>query len=37
MGAEQLKESKRLPKEVERLRGAVSDLILDKIIPNEAD
>tara|TARA_R110000850_G_scaffold22172_9_gene64686 strand:- start:7428 stop:7553 length:126 start_codon:yes stop_codon:yes gene_type:complete len=36
MGAEQLKELKRLQKEIERLRRAVSDLTLDKLILNEA-
>ena len=32
MGTEQLKELKRLQKENERLRRAVSDLTLDKLI-----
>lgn len=32
MGADQLKELKRLQKENERLRRAVSDLTLDKLI-----
>lgn len=36
MGAEQLKELKRLQKENERLRRAVSDLTLDKLILTEA-
>jgi len=36
MGAAQLKELKRLQKENERLRRAVSDLTLDKLILNEA-
>jgi putative transposase len=36
MGTEQLKELKRLQKENERLRRAVSDLTLDKLIPSEA-
>jgi transposase-like protein len=36
MGTEQLKELKRLQKENERLRRAVSDLILDKLILAEA-
>ncbi|PHR25417.1 MAG: IS3 family transposase [Hoeflea sp.] len=36
MGAEQLKELKRLQKENERLRRAVSDLTLDKLILSEA-
>ncbi|PYG25559.1 hypothetical protein C8N36_1293 [Pelagimonas varians] len=36
MGAEQLKEFKRLQKENERLRRAVSDLTLDKLIVSEA-
>jgi len=36
MGTEQLKELKRLPKENERLRRAVSDLTLDKLILSEA-
>lgn len=36
MGAEQLKELKRLQKENERLRRAVSDLTLDKLILAEA-
>ena len=36
MGTEQLKELKRLQKENERLRRAVSDLTLDKLILNEA-
>ena len=33
MGTDQLKELKRLQKENERLRKAVSDLTLDKLIP----
>ena len=36
MGTEQLKELKRLKKENERLRRAVSDLTLDKLILAEA-
>ena len=36
MGMEQLKELKRLQKENERLRRAVSDLTLDKLILREA-
>ena len=36
MGAAQLKELKRLQKENERLRRAVSDLTLDKLILTEA-
>ena len=36
MGMEQLKELKRLQKENERLRRAVSDLTLDKMILSEA-
>ena len=36
MGTEQLKELKRLQKENERLRRAVSDLTLDKLILREA-
>ena len=36
MGIEQLKELKRLQKENERLRWAVSDLTLDKLILTEA-
>jgi len=36
MGTEQLKELKRLQKEDERLRRAVSDLTLDKLILSEA-
>ena len=36
MGTEQLKELKRLQKENERLRRAVSDLALDKLILKEA-
>ena len=36
MGAAQLKELKRLQKENERLRRAVSDLTLDKLILSEA-
>jgi transposase-like protein len=36
MGAEQLKELKKLQKENERLRRAVSDLTLDKLILTEA-
>ena len=35
-GTEQLKELKRLQKENERLRRAVSDLTLDKLILKEA-
>lgn len=35
-GTEQLKELKRLQKENERLRRAVSDLTLDKLILSEA-
>ncbi len=35
-GADQLKELKRLQKESERLRKAVSDLTLDKLILKEA-
>jgi hypothetical protein len=35
MGAAQLKELKRLQKENERLRRAVSDLTLDKLILGE--
>jgi transposase-like protein len=36
MGTDQLKELKRLHKENERLRRAVSDLTLDKLILAEA-
>ena len=36
MGTDQLKERKRLQKENERLRNAVSDLTLDKLILAEA-
>lgn len=36
MGTEQLKELRRLQKENERLRKAVSDLTLDKLILTEA-
>ncbi len=36
MGTDQLKELKRLQKENERLRRAVSDLTLDKLILSEA-
>ncbi len=36
MGTEQLKELKRLQKETGRLRRAVSDLTLDKLILSEA-
>ena len=36
MGREQLKEFKRLQKENERLRRAVSDLTLDKLILSES-
>ena len=36
MGTEQLKELKRLQKENEHLRRAVSDLTLDKLILKEA-
>ena len=36
MGTEQLKELKRLKKENERLRRAVSDLTLDELILKEA-
>ena len=36
MGIDQLKELKRLQKENEQLRRAVSDLILDKLILKEA-
>ena len=36
MSTEQLKELKRLQKENERLRRAVSDLTLDKLILKEA-
>ena len=36
MGREQLKQFKRLQKENERLRRAVSDLTLDKLILSEA-
>jgi putative transposase len=36
MGTDQLKELKRLQKENERLRKAVSDLMLDKLIIAEA-
>jgi len=36
MGSDQLKELKRLQKENERLRKAVSDLTLDKLILREA-
>ena len=36
MGTDQLKELKRLQKENERLRKAVSDLTLDKLILTEA-
>ena len=36
MGIDQLKELKRLQKENERLRRAVSDLTLDKLILKEA-
>lgn len=35
MGTDQLKELKRLQKESERLRKAVSDLTLDKLILQE--
>ncbi len=35
-GTEQIKELKRLQKENERLRRAVSDLALDKLILKEA-
>ena len=37
MGVDQLKELKRLQKENERLRRAVSDLTLDKLILKEAE
>ena len=36
MGTDQLKELKRLQKENERLRKAVSDLTLDKLVLAEA-
>ncbi|ANP36439.1 transposase [Phaeobacter gallaeciensis] len=36
MGTDQLRELKRLQKENERLRWAVSDLTLDKLILSEA-
>jgi transposase-like protein len=36
MGVDQLKELKRLQKENERLRRAISDLTLDKLILREA-
>ena len=36
MGADQLKELRRLPKENERLRRAVFDLMLDKLILTQA-
>ena len=36
MGTDQLKELKRLQKENERLRRAVSDLTIDKLILGEA-
>ena len=36
MGTEQLKELKRLQKENDRMRRAVSDLTLDKLILSEA-
>ncbi len=36
MGTDQLKELKRLQRENERLRKAVSDLTLDKLILKEA-
>ena len=36
MGTDQVKELKRLQKENERLRGAVSGLILEKLILSEA-
>ena len=36
MGTDQLKELKRLKKENERLRKAVSDLTMDKLILGEA-
>jgi putative transposase len=36
MGTDQLKELKRLQKENEQLRRAVSDLTLDKLILSEA-
>lgn len=36
MGAEQLRELKRLQKENERLRRALSDLTLDKLILSQA-
>lgn len=36
MGVDQLKELKRLQQENERLRRAVSDLTLDKLILTEA-
>ena len=36
MGPEELKELKRLQKEDQRLRRAVSDLTLDKLILKEA-
>ena len=36
MGVDQLKELKRLQKENERLRRAVSDLTLDKLVLKEA-
>ena len=36
MGTEQLKELKRLQKENEQLRRAVSDLTVDKLILREA-
>ena len=37
MGTDQVKELKRLQKENERLRGAVSDLTLEKLILSEAE
>ena len=36
MGRDQVKELKRLQKENERLRRAISDLTLDKLILSEA-
>ena len=36
MGTDQLKELKRLQKEDDRLRRAVSDLTLDKLVLSEA-
>ena len=36
MGADQLKELRRLPKETQRLRRAVFDLTLDKLILTQA-